>query len=78
MMLELANTIYNYDRLHVAGKTNESEVLQTSILSTIKENCMLPLFERLSAKYSWKSDDEFVSTMRYVVMFLYGVSFTVS
>jgi len=69
MMMELANNLYIYDIVITSDASNQyitvtPEELKTTIVATITENNMVPLYEKMCEKYSWTIDEEFLKTAK--------------
>ena len=61
--MELANTLYNYDRLHSQGEESLSH--KETIQAKIVEDSMCPLYELLCSKYNWQVDEALLKSMRF-------------
>ena len=70
MMMDLANNLYRYDILTTTSDASNQyitltpEGLKTTILTTIIENNMVPLYEKLCEKYSWTVDEDFLTSAK--------------
>lgn len=69
MMMDLANNLYRYDILTTSDASNQyitltPEGLKTTIVTTIIENNMVSLYEKLCEKYSWTADEDFLKSAK--------------
>lgn len=70
MMMDLANNLYRYDILTTTSDASNQyitltpEGLKTTIVTTIIENNMVPLYEKLCEKYSWTVDEDFLKSAK--------------
>lgn len=61
--MELANDLYNYDRLHLQQSGRSFEI-RNKIIKTVIQNDMITLYKTLCSKYNWDFDDEVAGSMR--------------
>jgi hypothetical protein len=62
--MELANNIYNYDRLRSEGNQQEASLLEASILKELTDNEMAPLYLSLAQKFNWTVDESLIGTLK--------------
>jgi hypothetical protein len=64
--MELANQIYNYERIRAAdvNSNDKLEVIKESVFATLKLENMAPLYSQLCQKFSWSLDENVLAIMK--------------
>jgi hypothetical protein len=63
--MDLANSIYNYDRLrNESSGAAQAAVIQAEIMVEIKKDSMASLYTLLCEKYAWEQDTALLTTMQ--------------